>query len=328
MGILKSRFRISYLLLAAIAAITFACSQNTPDTIISSKLSLENCRIVKHDMGETCVPMNPQRIVALSPEDNIDPLAALGIKPVGYTSYVMRRDKRGGLFGASWNDILGAKYVGTPYQPSLEKILMLKPDLILSHSRPPEYQLLSAIAPTVPVPDLRDPLTNQVSFKEIFRYTAKMLDREEKAEKVLSQYQQRVNQLKERLGDRLQQLEVAVIFYGEDIIYTTNDRAKILPLVVFDDIGLRYKSLPIDGNNSEPPISIETIDEYDADVLFIVDNAESPSSFYLQHPLVGSLNVVKNHRAYVVDPETWSAQGITGANKILDDLFKYLPKGT
>ncbi|NJK51478.1 hypothetical protein HC931_28370 [Candidatus Gracilibacteria bacterium] len=62
-------------------------------------------------------------------------------------------------------------------------------------------------------------------------------------------------------------------------------------------------------------------------MLFIVDNAEKPFSFYLQHPLVGSLNVVKNHRAYVVDPETWSAQGITGANKILDDLFKYLPQG-
>ncbi|NJP22504.1 MAG: ABC transporter substrate-binding protein [Hydrococcus sp. CRU_1_1] len=203
---------------------------------------------------------------------------------------------------------------------------MLKPDLILSYSKPPEYRLLSTIAPTVPIPDPRDAPTNQVYFKEMLRYTAKTLDREEKAEKVLSQYQQRVDRLKERLGDRLQHLEVAVIFYGEDIIYTINDRAKALPPAVFDDVGLRYKSPSLDGN-SEPPISIETIDEYDADVLFIVDNAEKPFSFYLQHPLVGSLNVVKNHRAYVVDPETWSAQGITGANKILDDLFKYLPQG-
>ncbi|NJK51663.1 MAG: iron-siderophore ABC transporter substrate-binding protein [Leptolyngbyaceae cyanobacterium SU_3_3] len=314
-----------YLLLAiAISTVLVACNFNLSNTIIAAKPALEHCRIVKHDMGETCVPINPQRIVALTPERSLDHLAALGIKPVAYTSYAMKRDKRGGLFGASWNDVLGAKYVGTPYEPSLEKILMLKPDLIFSYPGLGNYQLLSAIAPTVAISDLRDPVTNQVSFKEMFRYTAKTLGQEEKAEKVLRQYQQRVDRLKERLGDRLQHLEVAVIFYGEGFIYAVSNRAKILPLIIFDDIGLRYKSSPIDENNSEPPISIETINEYDADVLFIVDVAERPYSFYLQQPLIGSLNVVKNHRAYVVDPETWSAQGITGANKILDDLEKYL----
>ena len=325
MAVLKTRFLMRYLLLAvAISTVLVACNFNRSNTIIAANPILEHCRIVKHDMGETCVPINPQRIVALNPERSLDHLAALGIKPVGYTSYAMKRDKRGGLFGASWNDVLGAKYLGTPYEPSLEKILMLKPDLIFSYPGFSDYQLLSAIAPTVAISDLRDPVTNQVSFKEMFRFTAKTLDQEEKAEKVLSQYQQRVEQLKERLGDRLQQLEVAVIYYGEGFIYAVNNRAKILPLIIFDDIGLRYKSLPID-ENTEPPISIETIDEYDADVLFIVDAAERPSSFYLQQPLMGSLNVVKNHRAYVVDPETWGAQGITGANRILDDLFKYLP---
>ncbi|NJM74023.1 MAG: hypothetical protein HC862_30180 [Scytonema sp. RU_4_4] len=147
MGILSVRFRMCYLLLViAIAAIAFACSQNTPDAMISSKSSLENCRIVKHEMGETCIPLKPQRIVTLAPEKNLDPLVALGIKPIGFTSYFMKRDKRGGLFGASWNSISGAQYVGTPYQPSLEKILMLKPDLILSYSNSPDYRLLSAIA--------------------------------------------------------------------------------------------------------------------------------------------------------------------------------------
>ncbi|NJP22503.1 MAG: ABC transporter substrate-binding protein [Hydrococcus sp. CRU_1_1] len=115
MGVLRTRFQIRYLLLAiAISTVLVACNFNLSNTIIAAKPALEDCRIVKHEMGETCVPMNPQRIVALSPEHNLDPLAALDIKPVGYTSYVMKRDKRGGLFGASWNDVLGANMLALP----------------------------------------------------------------------------------------------------------------------------------------------------------------------------------------------------------------------
>jgi iron complex transport system substrate-binding protein len=57
-----------------------------------------------------------------------------------------------------------------------------------------------------------------------------------------------------------------------------------------------------------------------------VNAAERPASFYFQHPMFSNLKVVKNNRAYVVDQEVWSAQGILGANKLLDDLFQYLPK--
>ena len=77
----------------------------------------------------------------------------------------------------------------------------------------------------------------------------------------------------------------------------------------------------------EPKLSIEEISKYDADVLFIVNVAERQPSYYFQHPMFSSLKAVKNNRAYVVDQETWSAQGILGVNKILDDLFKYLPEG-
>ncbi|NJK50111.1 ABC transporter substrate-binding protein, partial [Candidatus Gracilibacteria bacterium] len=163
------------------------------------------------------------------------------------------------------------------------------------------------------------------SDKETLRYTAKILGQEAKAEEVLGQYQQRIDELKKRLGNQLQQLEIAVIFYGEGIIYTISDRATLVP-VVFNDIGLRYKFLSR-GGNLEPPLSIEAMSDYDADILFIVNVAEKPSSFYFQHPIFRSLKAVKNNRAYIVEQETWSAQGMLGANKLLNDLFKYLPQG-
>ncbi len=93
---------------------------------------------------------------------------------------------------------------------------------------------------------------------------------------------------------------------------------------ILTDIGLRHKFVPYGEWN----LSIETINEYDYDVLFIVDVDRKTSSFYFENPIFSNLNAFKNNRAYVVSQENWRSFGISGANKILDDLFKYLPSGT
>ncbi|MBW4642740.1 MAG: ABC transporter substrate-binding protein [Goleter apudmare HA4340-LM2] len=318
-----------FLLMAFSLLLITACYQTvTQRPEISLKPSAE-CRVIQHDFGETCVPLNPQRIVALSPEGNLDALIALGIKPVGYAGYDIPNTRKPGLFGASLDAVAGAEYVGNVYQPSIEKVLMLKPDLILDGSQTPNYQFMSAIAPTLPVPDpfFDEPnflykSTDQAFFKENLRYHARLLNQETKAEDILNQYYQRVNELKKHLGNQLQQLEISVIFYREGGFYTITDQIRMLPPSVFNDVGLRYKFLP--RRSFMPSVSLEMIDEFDTDILFIVNNAERPSSFYFQHPILSSLRVVKNKRAYVVDQETWSAQGMLGANKILDDLEKYI----
>jgi iron complex transport system substrate-binding protein len=202
---------------------------------------------------------------------------------------------------------------------------MLKPDLILFTLNEHLYKPLSAIAPTVAVPSTFSDLVSgsQAYFKVTLRYIAKLLSQETKAEKVLDEYQKRVDQLKRQLENQLEKLEIAVIFYDEGSIHTITNHMNSLAPSIFNEVGLRYKFSPFNGDY-RPPLSLETISEYDADILFIVNVAERPSSFYFQHPMFSSLKAVKNDRAYVVNQEIWNAQGILGANKILDDLFKYL----
>ncbi|NJR52463.1 MAG: ABC transporter substrate-binding protein [Leptolyngbyaceae cyanobacterium CSU_1_3] len=53
------------------------------------------CRVVQHEFGETCVPLNPRWIVVLSPQVTLDPLVALDIKPIGFTtSYIPNKEKK------------------------------------------------------------------------------------------------------------------------------------------------------------------------------------------------------------------------------------------
>ena len=42
-----------------------ACNSNTFTPNNTDSSSTDNCRVIKHAMGETCVPENPQRIVVL-----------------------------------------------------------------------------------------------------------------------------------------------------------------------------------------------------------------------------------------------------------------------
>jgi iron complex transport system substrate-binding protein len=154
------------------------------------------------------------------------------------------------LLGVSFDEVEGIKNVGDASQPSLEKILLLKPDLILTtdySNADQKYNLLSAIAPTVPVFTQEDIPSinweNKPYFQENLRYIAKIIGQETKAEEVLSQYQKRIEELQKRLGNHLEQIEISVIFYGEGYIWTI---AKgIYPIsYILDDVGLRYKFVP------------------------------------------------------------------------------------
>lgn len=43
-----------------------ACSKTSNTSTKPNFASTENCRVIKHAMGETCVPLDPQRIVVLN----------------------------------------------------------------------------------------------------------------------------------------------------------------------------------------------------------------------------------------------------------------------
>src|ERR1700754_2963151 len=102
-------------LLALAACGTSTASQDTGPT-----------RTVKHAMGETKVPMTPQRVVVLD-TDKLDSMVSLGLSPVGAAQSAENQ---------AWPKYLGSalsatKLVGTLHELNFEAIIALKPDLIL-----------------------------------------------------------------------------------------------------------------------------------------------------------------------------------------------------
>lgn len=211
------RLTMPFLIMAFSFVLVTACQQPAIQTTHPSSKPASKCRVIQHTFGETCVPLNPQRIIALNPISTLDPLMALDVRPIGFASYNGSGEEV--LLGVSFDEVEGVENVGDAFQPSLEKILMLKPDLILTTDYSDDeqkYKLLSEIAPTVSVPNEShlspEDYENKPWFKENLQFVAKVLGQEAKAEEVFRQYQNRIEALKNRLGSQPHQIEISVIF--------------------------------------------------------------------------------------------------------------------
>ncbi|KAM3102121.1 ABC transporter substrate-binding protein [Phormidesmis sp. 146-12] len=300
----------------AFSTFLLAACQHSSVQEQSAQVKLPDCQVVQHKLGETCVPKQPQRIIALGISWTLDPVLALGLKPIATNTY---NYGEGSYFpGLSDAEVAGIEIIGSENQPSLERVLGLKPDLVIALDLDPRlYNPISTIAPTV----VREFEKIKFSFKDNFRSIAQLLDREAEAEKILDRYEEKVSRLQRRLESQPQKPEVSVIYHVGGQFQAPASEA--ICFQVLNDLNVPIKSVFL--NQTEYlPISIEVISEYDADILFIVDFDNKPSSYFLQNPLIASLKSAKNQQAYAVGADTWFPYGPLGVDKLLDELSSYL----
>jgi iron complex transport system substrate-binding protein len=276
------------------------------------------CRIVKHALGETCVPARPQRVVALA-SDAVVNLLSLGFQPVGAVSNVpsLILDK-----------LTDAEVLGYSEQVNLEQILLLKPDLILAHKWNTEaiYEKLSKIAPTV-VDDRKIG-----EWKKTFALHAEALGMTDKAKQLMAQYDQRVERFQAQMGEQLKQTSISLIgVYPEGIfIFFQNSFGG----TILQDIGLPRPPAQIRENSRliGEMISKELMHYADGDVVFAwsysdtlatMRSAQDKLNRLKSDPLWLKLDAVEQDRVYQVG-DHWTIGSPLTANLVLDDLFKYL----
>ncbi len=314
----KIRRGLGFFGLTLLAIVLFsACANNVSQNLTSSvELLPSQCRIVKHLMGETCVPNNPQRIVVLDGASLEIPLV-LGIKPVGASIFF------GDVPAYLQNNAQGVAMVGDSGQPNLEKILTLKPDVILSVSNWRQqgslYNQLSQIAPTVICEGWGG---KGFRWQECFQSFAEALGKSSEADIVINNYQQRVTKLQQALGDSLHTTEVSLVRIYADRIRLRGEGGHLCSMVI-QDVGLPRSPIQKKGID----ISIESIEYADGDVIFLQQHPQADNyNYILNHPLWLQLNAVQSGRVYEVGDDYWHGGSYIAANLILDDLFKYLVK--
>ncbi|WP_394497351.1 ABC transporter substrate-binding protein [Nonomuraea sp. JJY05] len=271
-------------------------------------------------MGETVIPAQPKRVVALD-QSFVDAVLTLETPVVGYTTYRS--------IDSTLPDYLGtvaAQYgkeatpVGTLEEPSLEKIIALKPDLIVSAKVRHEalYDKLSKIAPTV------FSETTGAIWKENVRLMGQALGKEQLADTRLKEYEGRAAKIGAAIKAKDGELPTisVVRFAGEPTVRLYVEKS--YSGLVMKDVGFpRPEGQPTKDDAIAVDVSQERITDLDADHIFVSTypdpSAEGPKEKFVGNPLWGKLKGDKHD----VNDLTWmSAVGIQGAHAILDDVAK------
>lgn len=319
------RVIILFLLASLMTFVISACNtQSSKVSIQSNDLSQTECRTIEHAMGETCIPIVPQRLATLS-EFTLHHALVLGVNPIGNADHGWRDAVPGYLIDRK-SEIEKIEDLGTDKQPDLEKILELKPDLIMGPLWNREvYPLLSQIAPTV-----MDRLesTGNDGWREHFSFVAEALGKEEAAQQAWDSYYQRIEELKLALGNQYNDQTVSIMTVAYDFENNASSKDSFIGSI-FDDIGLQLtESQNVNKRGGWLPFSTENIvDFFDGDILFatIIDDADRRKFEELQSgPFWNKLKAVQKGNVYVVDSLTWQGGNLLAANAVIDDLYEYL----
>jgi iron complex transport system substrate-binding protein len=325
-----SGIKRSLLLLLLLIATVATCSSTAIEhnKVLTQPIST-SCQVVHHMMGETCVPNKPQRIITI-PFMILGNTLVLDFKPIGSTLPLGTQEKLTAKYLSTktylGNRTEGIKSIGRTHTPNLERMLLLKPDLILAWERLGAiYPLLSQIAPTVMIPYN----FGQTNFHvELLNFIAKVLGKPETAQEATNHYYQRIEKLKVALGNRYQDQEISLLgASGLNSIYayTKNSFAG----EIFDDVGLKRPS----AQNIVTPLGViynisqEILEQIDGDIaFFLLFGNESTETLekLQQKPLWKKLKFVQNNQIYLVDGDAWIGANLLAADAIIDDLYKYL----
>jgi iron complex transport system substrate-binding protein len=257
----------------------------------------------------------------------LDDALSLGVKPIGsdgveqYRSYLEER-------------VDGIEDIGGNNAPSVEKILALKPDLILAEDyAAANYNALSNIAPTVVIP-----FEHSGQWKDVFMHYAEALSKTAEAEAVMDNYYARLEEFQRQM-ERAAETEVSIVR-----VYPTHVSLYLKDSfcgTIVADAGLSRppsqnltasEAKTLFGNQIQYEISREKISDVDGDAIFlwtyghqndIAQQAQTEKEKLQADPLWSTLTAVQQKRVYEVSGY-WIGNGPIAANAVIDDLFKYL----
>lgn len=292
-----------------------ACGNHRSEKSPSLEQPIGECRIVQHKLGETCVPEKPQRIVTLSLY-TLAHAISLGVKPIGSTyidNWYSAPYLEGKLDGI---DTLGNEHT------NFEKLLLLKPDVIIGLDWDEAvYPTLSEIAPTV-----LDDWGGTENWRIHLDLIAEVLEKQAAAEQAWADYYQRIEELKEALGDRYNGKTISLVFVAPGVIFSETKGS--FSDSILKDIGLeRPAAQDVIVPDSQLQFTEETLEIADGDFLFIGGlTAEDKDKVkeITQDPLWQKLRAVQKGHVYIIDYTTWRGGNLIAADAVIDDLFKHL----
>ncbi|OME87826.1 iron-uptake system-binding protein [Paenibacillus sp. FSL A5-0031] len=244
------------------------------------------------------VPQHVEQIVITGAMEAMEDAVVLDVHPVGAISI-------GGKFPEMFASVTGqSESIGEKIQPNFEKILQLKPDVILGSTKFQDDVLvkLQKIAPTILVSHI------STNWESNLKLMAELTGKQAEAEAVLSKYQTDTEAIKASLKEKLQGKKVAALRIRGAQVYVYPKDVFLNP-VLYTEIGLEVPE-QVNLAKTQEAISVEQLAEMNPDYLFMQfsmsENEDAQKAFedLKKNPIIQNINAFKNNHVYVnvVDP--------------------------
>lgn len=322
--------KIASFMLTVLLVLTVGCGANNAPANTSANTSGDASSAAQADTGNTgantaddstatktikyldkeyVVPANAERIVITGALEAMEDAVLLDVHPVGMVSF-------SGEFPPLYTSIADkAESIGEKTEPNFEKILSLKPDVILGTSKFDEavVQKLEQIAVTIPYSHV------STNWEANLTLLGELSGKESEAGQIIEQYKQDLETGKAKIEASMKDKSVAIIrirggelaIYGPDLFFNP---------ILYTDLGITPPA-EIAAAEKQATISVEKLAEMNPDVLYIQfsedENANATDALdkLKANPIFSSIEAVKNDQLHVnvVDP---LAQGGTAYSKV------------
>lgn len=307
----KLRRYLSCFILGICAVVLIVACDRSPDPSPSNRataVNSESCRLVKHEMGETEVCGRPQKVAALSPHI-LDSMLALEVQPVAYAetedSKIQTYDKPQEQipYIGKWVTT-EPKGLGDRKSPSLERLTLVQPDLILGEKwlHQDEYPLLSQIAPTLLFSDERE--DGQRVWQQDIKDIAKALGKQTQAEELLAAFDRQIAQARVALQPVLQTYRRVLLLSSNLTTYVASDSESTTARLL-QEIGFEIVQPP--GVRGYAEISWEIVPRVETDIILVLswsdDSFSNPEAIlrekWANNLLLNSMPVFQQGRVFL-----------------------------
>ncbi|MGG1444729.1 ABC transporter substrate-binding protein [Brevibacillus laterosporus] len=262
-----------------------------------------------------------EKIVITGAMEAMEDAVVLDVHPVGAISI-------GGKFPEMFASVTGkSESIGEKQEPNFEKILLLKPDVILGSSKfqKEAVEKLEKIAPTILVSHIA------TDWESNLKLMAELTGKQAEADKILSQYKTDTQAVKALLKEKLQGKKVAAVRIRGSQVFVYPKDVYFNP-VLYDEIGLEVPQ-QISMAKTQEAISIEQLAEMNPDYLFVqfstseTQDAKHAFEDLKKNPVIQNLNAFKQDHVYVnvVDPLMEGGPAYSRI-KFLEGVQKHLDK--
>ena len=289
-----------------------ACGSDNANSGTESNASAET-RIYHSENGDIEVPAHPKRIAMLA-ATYAGNLLKLGITPIAVNEWPKQNKFYGGKLD-------GVEVVTSD---SLEKLLELNPDLIVTYSDDKNVKKYSQIAPTVVFTyDKYDYLEQHIEI-------GKLVGKEKEARAWVEEWKKKAKEERKKVQQVIGEDATATVMesFGKDLyVYGQNWgrgteviyqalRLKAPEKLKQDVFGPGYKA-----------ISAEVIPQYAGDYIFVGDGAKSADNAFMETEVWKSIPAVKNQHVITFDSESFYFNDPISLEKEMEYIVKKLTKG-